>query len=74
MTLSNSFKPKGTEMRILVFQHIECEHPGMLRNCLAENGVEWDVAELDQGQPIPDLNPYDALWVMGGPMDVWDVE
>ncbi|SVC56332.1 uncharacterized protein METZ01_LOCUS309186, partial [marine metagenome] len=49
-------------MRILVFQHIECEHPGMLRNYLAENGVEWDVAELDQGQPIPDLNPYDALW------------
>ena len=23
---------------------------------------------------IPNLNDYDALWVMGGPMDVWDVE
>jgi len=61
-------------MRILVFQHIECEHPGMFRNYFAELGVEWDVVELDQGQPIPNLNPYDALWVMGGPMDVWDVE
>ena len=61
-------------MRILVFQHIECEHPGMFRNYFAELGLEWDVVELDQGQPIPNLNPYDALWVMGGPMDVWDVE
>ena len=61
-------------MRLLVFQHIECEHPGMLRSYLEKGGVEWDAIELDQGEPIPDLDPYDALWVMGGPMDVWDVE
>ena len=60
-------------MRILVFQHIECEHPGMLRTCLSEHDVVWDAAELDQGDSIPKLNDYDALWVMGGPMDVWDV-
>ena len=46
-------------MRILVFQHIECEHPGMFRNYFAELGVEWDVVELDQGQPIPKLNTLD---------------
>ncbi|MDP6521968.1 MAG: type 1 glutamine amidotransferase [SAR324 cluster bacterium] len=61
-------------MRILVFQHIECEHPGMLRTCLSERDVAWDAVELDQGEAIPDLNDYDALWVMGGPMDVWDVD
>ena len=59
-------------MRILVFQHIECEHPGMLRTCLSEHDVEWDAVELDQGEVIPDLNDYDALLVMGGPMDVWE--
>ena len=61
-------------MHILVFQHIECEHPGMFRKYFTELGVTCDVVELDQGQPIPKLNPYDALWVMGGPMDVWDVK
>lgn len=61
-------------MRLLVFQHIECEHPGSLRQFLARDGVEWDAVELDAGEPIPELDPYDALWVMGGPMDVWDVE
>jgi GMP synthase-like glutamine amidotransferase len=61
-------------MRLLVFQHIDCEHPGVLRRFLAEDGVQWDAVELDGGEPIPPLERYDALWVMGGPMDVWDVE
>ncbi len=61
-------------MRLLVFQHIECEHPGILRQFLAADNVQWDAVELDHGETIPDLNNYDALWVMGGPMDVWDVE
>lgn len=60
-------------MRLLVFQHIDCEHPGSLRTYLQEDGVIWDAVELDAGELIPDLAQYDALWVMGGPMDVWDV-
>ncbi|MCP4431201.1 MAG: type 1 glutamine amidotransferase [Gammaproteobacteria bacterium] len=61
-------------MRLLVFQHIDCEHPGSLRRFLRSDGIEWDAVELDAGEPIPDLENYDVLWVMGGPMDVWDVE
>ena len=61
-------------MRLLVFQHVECEHPGSLRRFLARDGVAWDAVELDRGEAIPDLSRYDALWVMGGPMDVWDVD
>lgn len=61
-------------MRILVFQHIACEHPGVFRQFMAEDRIEWQSVQLDEGQPIPSLENYDALWVMGGPMDVWDVE
>ena len=61
-------------MKFLVFQHVECEHPGSLRGFMEKAGVEWDVVELDQGDSIPSLQGYDALWVMGGPMDVWDVD
>ncbi len=61
-------------MRLLVFQHIAIEHPGIFRDFLKQDGIRWDAVELDEGQPIPDLRAYDALWVMGGPMDVWDVE
>lgn len=62
-------------MKFLVFQHLDCEHPGSLRRLLNRDGITWEVIELDRGDAIPeDLNAYDALWVMGGPMDVWDVE
>lgn len=59
-------------MRILVFQHIAVEHPGILRDFLAADGIAWDAVELDAGEAIPPLERYDALWVMGGPMDVWE--
>ncbi len=61
-------------MKLLVFQHIECEHPGSLRQFLKQENIEWHAVNLDQGEVIPALEDYDALWVMGGPMDVWDVE
>lgn len=61
-------------MRLLVFQHLDCEHPGQLRRFLEADGIEWTAIELDEGDPIPPLDDFDALWVMGGPMDVWDVD
>jgi GMP synthase-like glutamine amidotransferase len=59
-------------MRFLVFQHIALEHPGIFRDFFRRDGIAWDPVELDEGQPIPPLDGYDALWVMGGPMDVWE--
>ncbi|TQV74467.1 type 1 glutamine amidotransferase [Denitrobaculum tricleocarpae] len=61
-------------MRLLVFQHLDCEHPGQLRQYLKQDGIDWTAVELDEGEPIPPLEDYDVLWVMGGPMDVWDVD
>ena len=61
-------------MRVLVFQHVDCEHPGSLRQFLAEDEIEWDPVYLHRGDKIPSFDNYDALWVMGGPMDVWDIE
>ena len=61
-------------MRVLVFQHVDCEHPGSLRQFLAEDGIEWDPICLHRGDKIPSFDNYDALWVMGGPMDVWDID
>ncbi len=59
-------------MRFLVLQHHVLEHPGIFRDFMAEDGVEWDAVQLQDGETIPDLDGYDALWVMGGPMDVWE--
>jgi GMP synthase-like glutamine amidotransferase len=61
-------------LRLLVFQHIDCEHPGIFRSFLEEDRIGWDAVRFHEGAGIPNLRDYDALWVMGGPMDVWDVE
>ena len=58
-------------MKILVLQHLALEHPGVFRHFLKEDGHEWHPIHLDQGETLPALDGYDALWVMGGPMDVW---
>ena len=58
-------------MKILVLQHADCEHPGYFRKLLAEDGHEWVPVEMDAGETPPPLDGFDALWVMGGPMDVW---
>jgi GMP synthase-like glutamine amidotransferase len=58
-------------MRILVLQHASVEHPGIFRDFLAEDGLTWDAVEIDEGETIPYLEPYDLMIAMGGPQDVW---
>lgn len=58
-------------MHILVLQHERVEHPGAFRSFLKEDGHTYDAIELDEGEALPSLDGYDALWVLGGPMDVW---
>ena len=57
--------------QILVFQHLAIEHPGIFRDFFRDDGINCHVVELDEGETIPDLADFEALWVMGGPMDVW---
>jgi GMP synthase-like glutamine amidotransferase len=62
-------------VHFLVFQHVAVEHPGIFRDFWKDAGVRWSAIELDEGEPIPkDLTAFDALIVMGGPMDVWQRE
>lgn len=59
-------------MKVLVLQHIPIEHPGIFRDFMIAENIKWDTVELDQEEMIPSLERYDALMVMGGPMDVFD--
>ena len=57
-------------MRVVVFQHLACEHPGIWREFLREDGADVTTVELDQDDAIPSLAEADALLVFGGPMNV----
>jgi len=61
-------------MRFLVLQHINIEHPGIFLKFMKEDNIKIDTVELDENEKIPELDPYDAMIVMGGPMDTWQEE
>ena len=61
-------------MKFLVLQHINIEHPGIFLKFIKEDNIKIDTVELDENEKIPNLDPYDAMIVMGGPMDTWQEE
>ena len=61
-------------MKFLVLQHINIEHPGIFLKFMKEDNIKIDTVELDENEKIPHLDPYDAMIVMGGPMDTWQEE
>jgi GMP synthase-like glutamine amidotransferase len=58
-------------MNILIFQHLDIEHPGVFRNFWCDDQHRLTTVELDTGHKIPSLDGFDLLAVMGGPQDVW---
>lgn len=58
--------------KVLVFQHISCEPPGIFEDVLVARGAAITRVELDEGEPIPPLPGFDALVVMGGPMGAYE--
>ena len=61
-------------MKFLVLQHINIEHPGIFLKFMKEDNIQIDTVELDENEKIPKLDLYDAMIVMGGPMDTWQEE
>ena len=57
--------------RALVFQHMDHDHPGRFLDYFAEDGIIPEPVRLFEGQEIPNLAPYDLLFVLGGAQDTW---
>ncbi len=57
---------------VIVLQHIKVEDPGYIKDLMINDKVNITTIELDEGDKIPsNLNKYDAMFCMGGPMDTW---
>jgi GMP synthase (glutamine-hydrolysing) len=59
-------------VRVLVLQHIACEHPGVFSDVMHERGAEAVPVEVDESEPLPDWREFDAVLAMGGPMGAAD--
>ena len=59
-------------MEAIVLQHIKIEDPGYIKDLMLADGWKLTTIELDEGEKIPsNLNKFDAMLCMGGPMDTW---
>ena len=57
---------------ILILQHIDIETPGYILDLMQRDKFNLTTIELDEGEKIPNnLDQFDGMFCMGGPMDTW---
>lgn len=59
-------------MRWHCLQHVPFERSGLLKNWVADRGHTLAVTNLWEGGPLPAPDDYDGLFILGGPMNVYE--
>lgn len=59
-------------MALLVVEHIECEGPGYIADFATARDLELEIIRAFDGTPIPEHQNFEAIIVMGGPMNVYE--
>ncbi len=61
--------------KILIVKHVEHEGPGLIGDALRSDEWEFETIELERGEALPeDLRRIAAVILLGGPMNVYEVE
>jgi GMP synthase (glutamine-hydrolysing) len=58
---------------VTIVQHIGCETPGIISDCLRSAGIDVHYVRIFDGKPVPpNLDAQAGLIIMGGPMSVYE--
>lgn len=78
MLIISMFKSEQKRMAaatVCILQHIQCETPGIISDCLQTANIDMHFVRTFEENPIPsNLDAQAGLVVMGGPMSVYDHE
>lgn len=58
---------KMAEKQVLIIQNIPREGPGIIQQVLDKNSIKSQIVDLSQNHPIPPLEDFKSVVVMGGP-------
>jgi GMP synthase-like glutamine amidotransferase len=61
-------------MKVLIIKIVVSEGPGTILNFLKNRNISFRVVEAGLGEPIPSLNTFSSIVIMGGPMAVYEME
>lgn len=59
-------------LKVLILQHAEGEWIGSMEHWFSERDFILTTIRMDHGEPLPEIEDFDWLLVMGGPMSVYD--
>lgn len=60
--------------KIQIFQHVLFEGPALIQEWADENGHTISLTKFFAGDPLPEIDSFDMLIVLGGPMGVGDLQ
>ena len=60
-------------MSVLIIKNTTSEGPGTIADHLRDAPLTYFVRDLEAGEPLPDLDDFSHLVIMGGPMAVYEM-
>lgn len=61
-------------MNVLIIQNVTSEGPGTILDHLRIGTIPCTIIDLEQGQLLPDIEPFSHVIIMGGPMAVYEMD
>jgi len=59
-------------MSVLIIKHVETEGPGLIKYCLEQEKISYQILELKSGIHLPKLDDFTHIFILGGPMNVYE--
>lgn len=59
---------------IAIIKNVKTEGPGSIESYLLEKGIRYQIFEAEEGELPQNLEEFNALVVLGGPMGVYEME
>jgi len=61
-------------MNVLIVKNVTSDGPGTIEDHLRTANLPFTCVDLEQGQPLPAIDEYTHLIIMGGPMAVYEMD
>jgi GMP synthase (glutamine-hydrolysing) len=60
------------DMNVLIIKHIEQEGPGVIKYCLNQEKIPYQVLSLNLSERLPKPDDFTHIVILGGPMNVYE--
>jgi len=59
-------------MSVLIIKHVEMEGPGLIKDCLNEEKIPYQILNLESEAHLPKPDDFTGIVILGGPMNVYE--